>query len=174
MNPQPSVYILASGVIFALSQKSYAYFPRDIEGQACRFYANKVYIVFALQLFRHKRRDQPAEVRAAARATYYHVRLYAVFIERYFAFLAYHRLVQKHVVEHRAENIAAVLRFDGRFHSLGNGAAERTARAGEFGEYLPARLGGIGRGGDHVCAVSLHYLLAVGFLLVRGLYHEHL
>ena len=33
MNSQPSVYMRASGVVFALSQKSYAYLPRVSDGQ---------------------------------------------------------------------------------------------------------------------------------------------
>ena len=56
----------------------------------------------------------------------------AVFFKRRFAFEPDDGLMQKDVIEHRAEDIAAGRRGDGFFDRLGDGAAQRTARTGMF------------------------------------------
>ena len=57
-------------------------------------------IGFAAQLLAHERRDQPAEVGTAARATYDDVGFDSVFVKCGFGFHTYHRLMQHDVVEH--------------------------------------------------------------------------
>jgi hypothetical protein len=66
MNPAPSVYIFASGVICPVSPKSYAYLPLVMDGQDAGSTAIKVNVVFPLNLVSDKRADQSAEIGSAS------------------------------------------------------------------------------------------------------------
>ena len=135
--------------------------------------ADKLNVVLALQPLAHVGRDEAAEVGAAAHAADDDVGRDAVFIERRLALQADDGLVQQDVIEHGAEDVAAIGCRDRLFHRLGDRAAQRAARAGELGEDLPARLGRIGGRGNDVGAVGTDDLLAVWLLLGGHLDHVH-
>ena len=59
-----------------------------------------------------------------AGVAYNNIGLDTVFIKRGLGLKAYHRLVQQHLIEHAAENIAVALAGRGRFNGLGNCAAK--------------------------------------------------
>ena len=56
----------------------------------------------------------------------------AVFVQRCFGLKSYDRLVQEHLGQNGAEDGSVSVGGNGFFHRLGNGAAERTAGAGEL------------------------------------------
>ena len=55
-------------------------------------------MVFAFKHFADERSDKSAEIRAAARTAYYHVRVDTVLIKRRFRFKPYYRLVQNYLI----------------------------------------------------------------------------
>jgi hypothetical protein len=129
-------------------------------------------VLLAAELLAHERRDEAAEVGAAARAADDDVGLDAVFVHRDLGLEADDGLVQQHLVEHAAEHVAVAGRGDGRLDGLGDRAAERARRAGEFGQHLAADVRRVGRGRGDGRAVGAHDLAAERLLLVADLDHE--
>ena len=81
--------------------------------------------------------------------------------------------MQNDVIEHAAEQIAAVRRVDRLFHGLADGAAERAARAGMLCQNFTARLGGIGGRRNDVRPVGADDFLALRFLFAGDFDHIH-
>ena len=138
-----------------------------------RLDGDKTRVRLAVELVRHKRRDKSAEVAAAACAADYDVGTNVVLVHCGLAFESDYRLVEKNVVEHRAQNVAALVAVQRDLDSFGNSAAQRAARARVFGEDFPAHFGGVRRRGYHVRAVGFHHGFAVGLLLTADFDHVH-
>ena len=85
--------------------------------------------------------------------------------------LADHRLMQKHMVEHRAERIPGVGVGRGHFHRFRNGNAQTALRVGAFSQNGAACIRFRGWAGDDACAPGLHHRTAVRFLLITDLDH---
>ena len=143
-------------------------------GAACGLDGEEVDVVFAFELLPHEGRDEAAQIGAAARAADDEIGLHAVFIERDLALLPDDGLMQQDVVEHGAQDIAAVGRLSRLFDGFGDGAAQRAARAGMFFQDLPARRRRHGRRRDDVRAVGADDLAAEGLLLVGDLDHIYI
>ena len=126
------------------------------------------------QLILHERRDQAAEVGAAARAADDDVRIFVQHLHRLLALQTDDRLVQQHLIEHRAEHITVALVRGRDLDRLGDRAAERAAGVRVVREDRAACLGGVRGRGRHVRAEGLHDRLAVGLLLIGYLYHVDL
>ena len=82
--------------------------------------------------------------------------------------------MQQNVVEHGAQDIAAVGGLRRLFDGFGDGAAQRAARTGVLFQDLSARRRRHRGRGDDVCAVGADDLAAEGFLLVGDLDHIHI
>ena len=139
-----------------------------------RLHRDDAVVLLAAQLLAHERRDEAAEVRAAARATDDDVGLHAEALERAVRLEADDRLVQQHLVEDGPEDVAVALVLHGVFDGLADRAAERAGGAGVLGEDLAADVRRVRRRGRHVRAVGAHDLAAEGLLLVGALHHEDL
>ena len=129
-------------------------------------------VCLAAQLLAHERRDEAAEVGAAARAADDHVGLYAELSERRARLEADDRLVKEHLVENRAEHIAVARGLYRSLHRLGDRAAKRAGRAGMLGVDEAADLCLHRRRRRDARAVRAHHLAAERLLLVGALHHE--
>lgn len=119
----------------------------------------------------HERGDQPAEIRAAARAADDDIRILVIHRHSFFGLQADHRLVQEHLIEHRAKHIARAGGGHGLFHSLRDRAAERAAGAGEFLKNFAPDLCRVTRAGDDIGAKGFDDRFAVGLLMEARLDH---
>ena len=131
-------------------------------------------LALAAQLLAHERRDQAAEVAAAARAADDDVGHDAVFVQRGLRLHADDALVQKHLIEHAAQHVPVAGRRGRFFHGLADGASERARRAGVLGEDLAADLRLHGRRRRDGRAVRAHNLAAEGLLLIGTFHHVDL
>ena len=114
-----------------------------------------------------------AKVGAAAARGKHHVRVVFGQGKLLDCLQANHRLMQQHMVEHRAQAIGGVFAAGGFFHCFGNRQAQR---AGVVGVSLQrgAAGGGVQAGaGQHFGAPGLHHRAAERLLLVADLDHEH-
>ena len=82
-----------------------------------------------------------------------------------------HRLVQQHVVEHRAQRVVGVRILGGDLDRLGDGDAQRAGGVLGVG---PPRLGQVRRRAMHGRAPRLHHRAAIGLLVIAGADHPHL
>ena len=127
-----------------------------------------------MQLIRHKRRNQSAQVGAAAGAAHHNVRVFSQLLHGLLAFQTDDGLVQQHLIQHAAQHIAlGAFTFHRGLHGLGNGAAERTGGAGIFCQNFPAGLRSIGGRGGHVGVEHPHNRFSERFLLIRAFHHVH-
>ena len=129
---------------------------------------------FAAQLLAHERRDQSAEIAAAAGAADDNVGLHTVLIECGFGLKTDDALVQQHLVENASEHVAVTGVRCCHLDGLADRAAERAGRAGVLGKDAAADLRFHRGGRRHARAVGSHDLAAERFLLVADLHHEHL
>ena len=125
-------------------------------------------VCLAGQFVLHKRCNQAAKVGTTARAADDDIRILVQNFHRGFAFQTDDGLVQHHLIEHRAEHIAAALGGKRALDRLGDRAAERSTRIRVLCKDLSANFGGHRRGGGHICIEYLHNCLAERFLLIRG------
>ena len=103
-------------------------------GAGGRLHGDDAVIRLAPELFAHERRDQAAQIGAAAGAADDDVGLDAVLVQRCLGLQTDHRLMQQHLVEHAAQHVAIARRGGGLFHGLGDGAAQAARGAGMRGE----------------------------------------
>ena len=75
------------------------------------------------------------------------------------------------MIQDGAEDVTAVIGFDGGFDGFGNRAAEASARAGIRGEYFSSDFCRFGRARDYIRAVSPDNGFPERFLLVRDFDH---
>ena len=90
-------------------------------------------IRLAAQLLPHERRDQSAQVGAAAGTADDDVRLDAVFIQSGLRLKSDHTLVQQHLIEDAAEHITVALTVRRILDRFADRAAETASGPGEFG-----------------------------------------
>ena len=118
--------------------------------------------------------DEAAQVGAAAGAADDDVRLDAVLVQGDAGLQADDALVEQHLVQDRAEDVAVALLAGGGLDGLGDGAAQGPGGAGVLGEDLPADVGRVRRRRRHLRAVGAHDLPAEGLLLIGALDHVDL
>ena len=99
----------------------------------------------ALQLFAKEREAETAEVRAATGAADEHIGLFADLGELEQRLLADDRLVQQHMVEHRAEGVPGGGILDRHGDSLGDRDAERARMIRILSEQLATEVGLVAR-----------------------------
>ena len=136
-----------------------------------RLNRNEVRVLLTADLIAHERGDKAAEVGAAAGAADDDVGVFVIHLHCRLGFNADYALMQQHLVEHRAEHVAAVVGGDGGFDCFGDSAAERAGGVGHLGEYRSACIGGVAGAGDYLCAEGLNDVLAEGLLIVAALDH---
>ena len=125
----------------------------------------------AAQLQAEEREGKTGEIRTAAGAADDHVRIIARHRQLLDRLLTDDRLVQQHVIEHRAERVFHRRILGGHFHRLGNGDAERARAVGMFLQDGAAAIGLVRRRRDAARAIGLHQRAAVRLLIER---HPHL
>ena len=118
-----------------------------------------------------ERERQAREVRPAADAPDDHVWLLAGHRHLRDRLLADDRLVQAHVVEHRAKRVVGVIALGGDLDGLGDRDPERPRRMARVGF---AGLRQIRRRAVDGCAPGLDHRAAIGLLVVARADHEHL
>ena len=136
-----------------------------------RLGGEEAHLRLAAQHLSHEGEAQSGEVRAAPHAADNHVRLLTCHLHLRGGLLTDDRLMQQHVIEHRAERVVRVFPPSRDLDRLGDGDAQRARgvcllvkpRAGQ-------RAGGTMHGG----APGLHHRAAVGLLVVGGADHEDL
>ena len=79
--------------------------------------------------------------------------------------------MQQNVIKHGAKHVSALILAQRNLNGFGYCAAQRTAGIGVFGQYFSSDLSRIGGRRNDVCAVGLHYGLAVRLLLAADFYH---
>ena len=132
---------------------------------------NDPVVLFAAQLLPHKRRNQTAEVRAAAGAADDDVGLDAVFIERGLRLQTDDRLVKQNLIENAAEDVAVAGRCRCSLDRLADGAAERAGGVRVLLQNFSANVCRVGRRRRDARAVGAHDLAAEGLLLVGAFDH---
>ena len=95
----------------------------------------------AAQLRADERERDAGEVRAAAGAADDDVRIVVGHLELRHRFLADDRLMQQHMIQHRAEGVFGVVVSRGDFDRLGDGDAETAVAVGRGCQHLPAEIG---------------------------------
>ena len=95
--------------------------------------------IFARGFVGEKWKRDAAEVRPSAAACDDHVGIVADFRELLFRLESDHRLMQQHVIEHRAERVVGVGAGRGFLDRLGNRDAQRAGRIGMLLQDVPAR-----------------------------------
>ena len=138
---------------------------------ACRFHSENIVVGFATELFADERAHEATEVRTTAGATDDEVGFHAELVEGGLRFETDDGLVEEHLIQHGTENVAVTRLLYSGFHSFGDGAAEATRGAREFGVDLLADVGRHGRGRGHGGAVGAHDFAAERFLFVGNLHH---
>ncbi len=113
------------------------------------------------ELLAQEREGQPTEVRAATGAADDEVGALADLRELEQGLLADDRLVQQHVVEHRAQRVVDGGVLGRHLDGLADGQAQRAGGVGVAGEHRAARLGEVGGARVHGAAEDLHHDLAV-------------
>ena len=141
---------------------------------ACRFHSENIVVGFATELFADERAHETTEVRTTASATDDEVGLHAELVESGLRFETDDGLVEEHLVQHGTENVAVTRLLHGGVHGFGDGAAEATRGAREFGVDLAADVGRHGRGRGDGCTVGAHHFAAERLLFVRNLHHVNL
>ena len=136
-----------------------------------RFDRDDAVVGFAAEFFAHERGDQAAEVGTAAGAADDDVRLDAVLTERGLRFQADDALMQQDLRKDGSEYIAVAFVRDGRFHGLGDRAAETARGAGELRKDAASGLGRFRRRRRDGRAVGAHDLAAERLLFVGALHH---
>src|SRR5512134_3294 len=121
-----------------------------------------------------EREADAGEVAPSAAASDDHVRVVAGDLHLLLALLPDHRLVEKDMVQHRAEGVARVLPRRRVLDGLADRDAERARGFGIAGEDLLSAPGVPARGGDDLRAVRLHEHPAVRLLVVADLDHVDL
>lgn len=134
-------------------------------------HGDEIGLCLAGQPILHEGRNQAAEIRAAARATDDDIRIFLVERHGLLRLQADHRLVQEHLIEHRAKHIARARCGHGLFHGLRDRAAERAAGAGEFLKNFAPDLCRVTRAGDDIGAKGFDDRFAVGLLMEARLDH---
>ena len=82
--------------------------------------------------------------------------------------------MEEHLVQHGTQDVAVTRLLHGGFDGFGDGAAEASGGAREFGVNLLADVGRHGRGRSHRGAVGAHHFAAERLLFVGNLHHVHL
>ncbi len=136
-----------------------------------RLDGNDPVVLFAAQLLPHKRRNQTAEVRAAAGAADDDVGLDAVFIQSGFCFQTDDRLVKQNLIENAAENVAVAGRCRCSLDCLADRAAERAGGIRVLLQNFSANVCRVGRRRRDARAVGAHDLAAEGLLLIGAFDH---
>ena len=93
-------------------------------GAGCRLDRDDLIVGLTAEFFAHKRGNETAEVRSAARAADDDVGLDAVFVAGRLGLESDDGLVQKHLIEDRAELITVAGRGNSDFNRLGDSAAK--------------------------------------------------
>ena len=100
-----------------------------------RLHGDDAHLLAAAERRADERKRDPREVRAAAGAADDDVRIVARHLELGDRFLPDHRLVEQHVVEHRAERVVRIAAPGGNFDGFGDGDAEAARVIGSAVEH---------------------------------------
>ncbi len=127
----------------------------------------------ALKIMPHERKCDSAEIRAAAEARYHHVGIFAGQSHLLFSLKSYHRLMQSHMVEHRAKSVFAPRSGARKLYRFRNSCAERPLMMRVGRENIFSRTRRHGRRRSHLRSESLHHTAPVRLLLVTYLHLIH-
>ena len=146
--------------------------PPGEGGAGGRLHRHDAGILLPGELIPHEGGDESSQVGAAAGAAHHHVGILPQLGQGGGRLQADDGLVKEDLVEHRAQDIAAVGGGGGPLHRLGDGAAQAAGGAGVLGQDFPANLGLHGGGGGDVGVKDPHDRLAEGLLLIGDLHHK--
>ena len=142
-------------------------------GAGRRLHGHDARLGAAAQAVADEGEGNAGKVGAAAGAAHHHVGPGVGHLHLLHGLQADHRLVQQHVVEHRAQRVLGVVALHGQFHGFGDGDAQAAGVVGALREHAAAVLGFGGRRGQAARAIGFHHGAAVGLLVVRHAHLEH-
>ncbi len=113
------------------------------------------------------------EVAAATKTAYHDIGIFAGHLHLLFSLKTDDSLMQRHMIENRAERILTVRRSHGKLHGFGYSRTERTLIVRVLRNNLSSGLGRHTRRGYNLSAISLHDGATVWLLMIRHLDHIH-